>query len=327
MPRLYKRGTWWWASYTVGGETYRESCRTKNKAVARTWARRREIELADPAVAAAQTATLGMSLISMVEERRAAGRAPRTIEFYTQMAGPLLRLLGDISLSALKPSDIDCYIRARIDEGVKRNTVSKELKTLRSALRVAVRLGCYHKPPEPLFPARFDAQYEPGRRWLTKTQVELVLQELPPHRSAQAQFILGTGARLGESAAAQPEDVDWNEGTVKLRGTKTRRSARTVPILSSTEHYLRGSYRCLPFPSWGRSNASRDLNAAAERAGVGRLRPTDLRRTAAMWLRQSGASASAIAEYLGHTSSRMVEQVYGRLQGAELGKLLERETA
>jgi len=243
------------------------------------------------------------------------------------MAGPLLRILGDSSLADLKPSDVDLYIRQRLGEGVKRNTVNKELKTLRSALRVAVRLGCYNRPPEHLFPARFDAQYEPGRRWLTREQVAKVLLELPAHRSAQAQFILATGARLGESAAAQPDDIDWDGGTVRLRGTKTRRSARVVPILSSTRCYLVAAHRCMPFGSWGRSNASRDLNAAADRAGVGRLRPTDLRRTAAMWLRQSGASASAIAEYLGHTSSRMVEQVYGRLQGVELGKLLERETA
>ena len=245
MPRLYKRGAWWWAAYCVGGESFRESCRTKNKKAARTWARRREVELADPTVAATKTATLRAALVSLVEDRRAAGRAPRTLEFYEAMAGPLLRILGDSSLADLKPSDVDLYIRQR----------------------------------------------------------------------------------LGESAAAQPDDIDWDGGTVRLRGTKTRRSARVVPILSSTRCYLVAAHRCMPFGSWGRSNASRDLNAAADRAGVGRLRPTDLRRTAAMWLRQSGASASAIAEYLGHTSSRMVEQVYGRLQGVELGKLLERETA
>ncbi len=60
-------------------------------------------------------------------------------------------------------------------------------------------------------------------------------------------------------------------------------------------------------------NVRRDLAAACKRAGISRVSPNDLRRTFASWLKQAGVDSMTVAKLLGHTSSRMVELVYGRL--------------
>jgi hypothetical protein len=44
--------------------------------------------------------------------------------------------------------------------------------------------------------------------------------------------------------------------------------------------------------------------------------PNDLRRTYASWLKQRGVDSMVVAKLLGHTSSRMVELVYGHLNDA-----------
>ena len=42
--------------------------------------------------------------------------------------------------------------------------------------------------------------------------------------------------------------------------------------------------------------------------------PNDLRRTFASWLKQSGQDSLVVARLMGHTSTRMVELVYGYQQ-------------
>ena len=62
---------------------------------------------------------------------------------------------------------------------------------------------------------------------------------------------------------------------------------------------------------WG--NVRRDLHAACDRAGIPRVSPNDLRRTFASWLKQAGTDSMVVAKLMGHTSTEMVERVYGQL--------------
>ncbi len=64
-------------------------------------------------------------------------------------------------------------------------------------------------------------------------------------------------------------------------------------------------------PPWG--SMRRDLPLACARAGVPRVTANDLRRTYASWLVDAGVPTHTVATLLGHSSSRMVERIYGRL--------------
>jgi len=57
----------------------------------------------------------------------------------------------------------------------------------------------------------------------------------------------------------------------------------------------------------------RDLALACKAARIRRVTPNDLRRTFASWLKQRGVDSMVVAKLLGHTSTRMVELVYGHL--------------
>ena len=140
-------------------------------------------------------------------------------------------------------------------------------------------------------------------------------------------FILATGARLGESDRARPEDIALSERGVALRGTKTEASLRRVPIVGFgeplMEHalaYANGRDGTL-FSKWG--NVRRDLAEACERAGIEKVSPNDLRRTFGTWLRQHGVEPHLIGAALGHTDSRMVERVYGRMPADSLTAVLQ----
>jgi integrase len=66
---------------------------------------------------------------------------------------------------------------------------------------------------------------------LPATEAQGLLADLEPDRSARVAFILGTGARWGESDRARAEDIDLERCIVRLRGTKTKTAERGVPIV------------------------------------------------------------------------------------------------
>jgi integrase len=58
----------------------------------------------------------------------------------------------------------------------------------------------------------------------------------------------------------------------------------------------------------------------AERTGIP-FSPHVLRHTCAVWAVQDGASIAEIAQFLGHTSSRVTETVYARYSPSYLRKV------
>jgi hypothetical protein len=86
------------------------------------------------------------------------------------------------------------------------------------------------------------------------------------------------------------------------------------------ERALRGVAAGLGFQPWG--NCSRDLAAACRRIGIPRASMNDLRRSFASWHLHAGVSTYVVSRMLGHTSSTMVERVYGQQTADTLRKLV-----
>lgn len=239
--------------------------------------------------------------------------APGTVAMLRTKGGHLARLLGPLEVNQVSLDHVQSYIQQRLDEGAARVTVQKELCTLRQALRQAHDRRRMREDPRRIFP-RFRHRYVPRERWLTPAELALLLGELQPRRRAWVLLAVYTGARFSElEALAWEEHVNLAEGWLLVPGSKTVRSRRRVPIHDP----LRQILEALPqrrgplVQPW--SNVRRDLALACGRARISRVTPNDLRRTFASWLKQKGVDSLAVAQLLGHTSSRMVELVYGHL--------------
>lgn len=242
--------------------------------------------------------------------------AAGTLRCYRQRAGHLLRLLGEIALSALRHDDAQGFIHTRLSEGASPETVRKEICVLRRALDLAQRRGIAAPKPEQAIP-RFRTKYVPRKTWLTPAQVNQLLVELPADRALFVLCAVYTGARLSELARLQWRDVDFPAQQVHIRGTKTQQSDRFVPLHPRLYQVLVAKRSRGPLlQDW--PNVRRDLAVACRKAGVPVVTPNDLRRTFASWLVQAGETSYVVAQLLGHSSSAMVERVYGRLAGHTL---------
>ena len=334
--RLYKRGRVWWCWLYENGRRTRRSTLCHDRKAAEVTAREWEREAADPAHAATRKATLsdalGLLLTDRAEQAAAGRRSKDTVEFYRKKAGHLVRLFEAMPdgsrvgfpLAKLEARDVDSFISKRRGEGAGENTISKELITLRAALRLARRAGIWLGDASAI---AFSPEYKPRTRALSPDEVAALLSELAPDRSARVAFIVATSACWRETELALTEDVDTNLHYALIRGTKRSSRFRHIPIVSATsrsllEYALRhsaGESTSLFLP-W--SNVRRDLLQACERAGIAPCSPNDLRRTCATWLHAAGAPPDLIAPILGHVDTRMVERVYGRLNPAALSQRL-----
>ncbi len=251
-------------------------------------------------------------------EAGALDKSPRTLSCYAQKAGHLARLLGVRLLSLLQRADVEAYLRQRLAEGAARDTCRKELVTLRQALRFAKARGWIGSRELDSFFPSFAAPYRPRDRYLTHAQAGALLAKLPPDRQLWVLLAVLAGLRLSEVENLRWEDVDFDQSLLRVRGTKTSGSFRTVglsPDLAGLLRELRrGSGQIVP--AW--PNVRRDLTVASRRAGVPRVTPNDLRRSFASWLVQAGETNFVVSRLLGHSTTKMVDLVYGHLGRAQL---------
>ncbi len=138
--------------------------------------------------------------------------------------------------------------------------------------------------------------------------------QLAPERRRWVIVAVMTGGRLGEIERLTWADLDFTNWQIHIRGTKTDRSDRIIPMdreLGELLAPMRKAGHEEVAGTW--HNVRRDLIKACQKAKIDPVSPNDLRRTFASWLKQAGRDSMAVGKLLGHTSSRMVELVYGHL--------------
>ena len=324
--RLYKRGPVWWARWTENGATRKKSTRCRDRAAANLVARQWERQRADPDHAAANQTTVGDALTRFLTELKHEDLSDHTRKMYRLKGGHVRRLLGGVLLAELDHDRVLRYVREREHEGAHTHSVHRELTTLRRSLSSARRGRLFGRDPRSVLP-RYSAGYVPRTRYLSCFELAAVMAHLDPGRAAFLGFIVATSARLGEARRARREDI--GPESIVLRGTKTARSRRVVPIVRLFRGLVDAARKDgdgdkqqgMLFARWG--NIRRDILRACARAGCEPFTPNDLRRTTGTWLVQLGVPMEIVAKIMGHASTAMLYRVYGQLGAEDLGRLVD----
>jgi integrase len=290
-----------------------------------------EREAVDPAHAAAHATTIQRVLDDCGASRQRLRRSDGTLHPVKVKAGHVLRVLRD-ALGIEQARDVSHslmvrYIEQRQAEGARDTTIKKELRVFGAAWKIARGNQIVRQPLDELMPELTD-DYEPGTRALTPLEVMGLAMVLPPERMAVVAFAVATGCDPGALWRALRKDVAEDFTTCAVHGTKRKSRERPVPLplpeqrtrLEWAVHHAGGGPGGRLFPTW--TNLRRDLHAACDKLGIARCSPNDLRRTYGTWLRGEGIEPQLIGLVMGHTDSRMVERVYGRITSDSLAKWL-----
>lgn len=128
------------------------------------------------------------------------------------------------------------------------------------------------------------------------------------------------GLRVGEAISVTPENIDWADSTIRLRGKGD--VERIVPISRLAWHHLSRAYASAAWRSkptdWVPLVGLKDRQARAvitklaEKASLSRaVKSHDLRATLATAAYEKSKDLRAVQEILGHASSRTTEVYVG----------------
>jgi integrase len=340
----------WYADVTVRRpdgtqERIQKSTGCTDRRAAEDVARQWERDAArDPADRAAQTATLrdALNLLSrhLDAETKARARArtsdphardgmsPDTAAFYRKKAGQLVRRLGnDTPLREITTGRVRTYWQDRQAEGASAHTIDKEVGTLRVTLHLAAEHGLWSGDLRALKPQGLSANYKPRGRWLKPAEVELLATELPPGRWAAVAYACATGAESSALFRAERDDVNLRKSAVRIRGDKTAYRARVIPIvLDVCRDLLKRAlkladgeapklFRPWPGMRW-------DITKACDKLKIERCSANDFRRTFAQWHHDAGISNDVLKDAMGHSTTKMLDQVYARTGPEQLAALM-----
>jgi len=209
----------------------------------------------------------------------------------------------------------DCREHTRMRKRAKRtdSTIRKELEMLRAALRHhygAQAPAIWMPPPS-----------KPRDRHLTKDELtKLVASIETSHVRLFVILAVATGARMSALLDLTWDRVDLAKGFIDLnpagRHESNKRRA-VVPINSRARDALTEAQKgamsdyVIEYAGQPVKSVKKAIQAAAKRSGIS-CSPHVFRHTAGVWMAEADVPMQKIAQYLGHTSTRVTETTYAR---------------
>jgi integrase len=318
----------WQLRYTVAGEV-----RSGGAFASRTEAFNHFRDVVGPELQGRTGARRDLTLRQLVDvylERHAKVRGARTVNTLRERLKRPLDDYGDTRLEDLEHmADDFAAFAAALPERYRYSVMS----AFRQTCEAGVRYGYMTRNPAKL--AGPNPQPPPrGVRTYSPDELKAVTDELDRRGAAAVTFAAATGLRPAEWAQVERRDVDRARRILTVRGTKTTRSFREVPLalealeaLDSLVARLDSPY-VFAGPKRGPFDVAnfrrREWGPAVESSGIATpARLYDLRSTFASNSLAAGWTVYELARIMG-TSVRMIEAHYGALLDTAHESLLDR---
>lgn len=283
--------------------------------------------------------------------------------------------IGSVPLAKLRPSHFDAWLlelrrKTKTVDGVavrslSESTIARVFRVLSVVLEGAVRDGELAANPARKV-ERVSAERSEARV-LSAVEVGAILRaakdmDADPrgrrsHNYALFATIAATGIRKGEALALRWSDVDFDAGTIAVRGTLSRvggalivttpKTTKSRRVLAPAEGVMRllKSHRVSQLEDrlhagdrWHDSGhvfttgtgeprdprgVLRSIVAAARRAGIADVDVHTLRHSAATAMLEQGTHLKAVSELLGHAGTQITADTYAHLTAPTARKALD----
>ena len=248
--------------------------------------------------------------------------SPGTIEIDELAFKKFIEVIGDIPLRIVKRKHIEDFKAHCLRQNLTMTYINILLRSLRTAFNVALRAGYitenYFNRKKDDSPILFKLD-DLIPRFFSLDELKALFDKITdPEFLFAVEIYLNHGIRRAELVRLQAQDIDFNNGFIKVFGKG--RKERNVPI---PEGYLETFKQKLKvevgriFPQWTSADTfSRLFHKYAKAAGIkGRLH--DLRHSYATYLRMSGAGLDEIQKLLGHADIKTT-QIYAKVVNEQL---------
>jgi len=245
----------------------------------------------------------------------------KQIRSYTRTAQAVShfsKLFGDRRLNEISASDIDTFKQRRLDEGIKLNTIVRDLVVIRHLFNYTYKRKKFFGR-NPVSESGLPQINDRKERILTTIEQERLFKNSTPELVAIIRLALNTGMRRDEVLFLKWEWVNLKEGLINLPHTHTKSNkSRKVPINNVVRKILlekklqsdgnENVFHVSDTLSGSRTWLQRAFREACKQSGIEGLRFHDLRHTVATRLVEANIPLDAVRELLGHSSIRMTER-------------------
>lgn len=233
-------------------------------------------------------------------------RAPDTVRWYLTMLKPLWTAWAARPMAEWNRDDFESYVRAR--QVQKRPWSPRTIQMLVQACRGFLKWAAEADVLVPDFVGKFKAppRHRTQPKFLKPEELAALLDVAQGHRLEPAIGLAAlAGLRRKEWLSAQAEDIDWEQRTICVRGSKTHQdrkvniSERLAEILSR-HPVVRGPLVRVPHHH---SNNLKGLKALCRKASIREVSWHPLRHTFATLMVASGAvDLVTTRDLLGHAN-------------------------
>lgn len=227
----------------------------------------------------------------------------------------LIPIFGVYRLKDITALQIEKYRAKRLEAGISKTTVNRELALLKRMFNLAIDWG--YTQVNPVRKVRFFSEKESLKeRILTKEEEARLLGFCQGQLKSIVLVALNTGMRLGEILGLRWDQIDFGRGQIRVERTKSG-SDRLVPINAVLQAEFLGlkagnghSGFVFGNPLTGKpvTTVKHSFTTACRRAIITGLRFHDLRHTFASRLVEGGVDIITIKELLGHSSVTITER-------------------
>jgi len=245
----------------------------------------------------------------------------------------------NLDITEVKIRDIDSFLISLRKEGRSPQTVNRKIACLRSFFEWCRRVEIVKGNPVEFIKSLKQPKTLP--KYLTEAQQQALLEASKntnhPNKNGPYMkdrdyllvvFLLDCGLRIGEACAIRREDINLEDGTLRVlgKGQKERIVILSDRLIKAVKEHFNNGSDLLFFNQWRKQldtrHAFRIVQVIGERAGIENLHPHLCRHTYATNLRRKGADLLLIKEALGHASVSTTE-IYAHLGEQEYKEKLK----
>jgi len=263
-----------------------------------------------------------------------------TYNQYTTIMEKMTDTIGDKYVSSVSPADIKKIWVSFV--GKSQSYINKASFLYKSFFQYAMENNYCSFNPVISLSAKPHRGTKGTHRPLTKSEIKLI--ETVPHRvQAAAMFMLKAGLRRGEVLALRKEDIHddriWVTKAVKfvnnrpeIGDTKNESSERSVPLFAPlkpivktiTDYVLPDADGDVCSETAFQRAWESYLHCLSEKAGHPvSFRPHDLRHTFVTVARDKNIDPHIVMSWCGHSSERMIMQIYDHISENREKKMIK----
>jgi len=207
--RIYQRSgsSFWWAEYSLRGETFRESTKEADEAKARKFLKRRLEEVGADRIGARcfigpqqERVLVNTILDDLLTEYKLGGKRQIAREVTAPMESQINRLrkyFGAMRAMQVHKRDVSDFISTLRAEGKKNASINRFLQLLQQAYKISVKADPQVLSRMLTVP-KLDESDNVRKGKFSPAEAEAVFNNLPKHMADVARWAYETGARAGE---------------------------------------------------------------------------------------------------------------------------------